>query len=138
LAVRFQIYAKAKKWEYAVEIAKAVSEMLPDNPYGHFHLAFSLHELKKTREAWDVDLQVDKFPNEHLRYNLVCYACRLGNLKEAYRLEKAIDLAGKKDIRQTALDDPDLEPLWTQIAEIRRDSKLLAGTRAFLRVYSSK
>jgi catabolite regulation protein CreA len=33
-------------------------------------------------------------------------------------LGKAIDLAGKKDIRLMALDDPDLEPLWTQISEI--------------------
>jgi hypothetical protein len=33
-------------------------------------------------------------------------------------LEKGMDLAGKKDIRQMALDDPDLEPLWTEIGEI--------------------
>jgi hypothetical protein len=33
-------------------------------------------------------------------------------------LEEAIDLAGKKDIRLMALDDPDLEPLWTKIGEI--------------------
>jgi hypothetical protein len=53
------------------------------------------------------------------RHNLACYCCRLGNLKEAMQwLEKAIDLAGKKDIRMMALDDPDLEPLWCQISEI--------------------
>ena len=33
-------------------------------------------------------------------------------------LEKAIDVAGKKDIRQQALDDPDLKALWAQIGEI--------------------
>jgi hypothetical protein len=63
---------------------------------------------------------VDIFP-EHkmMRYNLACYSCQLGNLKEAMQwLEKAIDLAGKKDIRLMALDDPDLEPLWTKIGEI--------------------
>jgi hypothetical protein len=32
-------------------------------------------------------------------------------------LETAIDLAGKKDIRMMALEDPDLEPLWNQISE---------------------
>jgi tetratricopeptide (TPR) repeat protein len=121
LGVRFQIYAKADKWEYAVEIASAISDLLPDNPFGHFHLAFSLHELKKTKQAYEVLVAVlDKFPTEHLiRYNLACYSCQLGNLKEAYQwLEKAIDLAGKEDVRQTALDDPDLEQLWSQIAEI--------------------
>ena len=33
-------------------------------------------------------------------------------------LEKAIDMAGKRDIRMMALNDPDLERLWTDIAEI--------------------
>jgi hypothetical protein len=33
-------------------------------------------------------------------------------------LEKAIDMAGKKDIRTMALDDPDLEPLRVNISEI--------------------
>jgi len=80
-----------------------------------------LHELKRTKEAWGVLVPiVDKFPDEYIiRYNLACYACQLGNLNEAWRwLKKAIDLAGKKDIRTMALDDPDLQPLWNKIGEI--------------------
>jgi tetratricopeptide (TPR) repeat protein len=121
LGIRFQIYAKAEKWDYAIEIARAISDVIPDNPFGHFHLAYGLHELERTSEAYDVLIAVvDKFPAEHLiRYNLACYSCRLGRLKEAYQwLEKAINLAGRDDVRQTALDDPDLEELWIQIAEI--------------------
>jgi len=54
-----------------------------------------------------------------MRYNLACYSCQLGNLKEAMGwLEKAIDLAGKEDIRLMALEDKDLEPLWSRIGEI--------------------
>jgi hypothetical protein len=54
-----------------------------------------------------------------MRYNLACYECQLGNLKEALQwLQLAIDLAGKKDIRLMALNDPDLEPLWREIGEI--------------------
>jgi predicted Zn-dependent protease len=34
LEVRYQIYAKAKKWEGAVEIARTLSEMLPNNSWG--------------------------------------------------------------------------------------------------------
>lgn len=42
-----------------------------------------------------------------------------GKFKESMLwLEQAIDLAGKKDVRLQALEDPDLEPLWTQIGEI--------------------
>jgi hypothetical protein len=33
-------------------------------------------------------------------------------------LERAIDTAGKLDIRAKALDEPDLEPLWLEIGEI--------------------
>jgi predicted Zn-dependent protease len=118
LEVRFHIYAAAKKWEYAAEIAKAISEFAPDNPFGFIHQAYSLHELKRTQEARNVLLPVvDKFPKEYIiRYNLACYACQLGNLKEARDwMKKAIDLAGTKQVRMMALNDPDLEPLWKEI-----------------------
>jgi hypothetical protein len=55
-----------------------------------------------------------------LHYNLDCYACQLGRPDEAMqRLARAIDLnTAGCDIRLEALDDPDLEPLWTQIGDI--------------------
>jgi predicted Zn-dependent protease len=121
LRVRWGVYAKAKKWEMAAEIARAISTMLPDNSWGWIQWAYSLHALKRTKEAWGVLIPVvDRFSDEYLmRYNLACYCCQLGNLKEALQcLGKAIDLAGKKDIRVMALDDPDLEPLWNDISEI--------------------
>jgi len=77
--------------------------------------------LKRTKEARSVLISVaDKFPDQDMiSYNLARYCCQLGRLKEAMRwLWKAIDLAGKKDIRLTALEEPDLEPLWNQIGEI--------------------
>ena len=77
--------------------------------------------MKKTQEAYDtLKPVVDEFPKEWLmRYNLACYSCQLNNLKEAEQwLEKAIDLAGKNEIRLMALEDEDLEPLWVKIGEI--------------------
>ena len=121
LEVRYKIYAEAKQWLGAVEIARTMAQMLPENSWGPLHLAFSLHELKRTREAYDsLKAMVDHFPDEYLmRYNLACYSCQLGNLKEAMMwLEKAIDLAGNQEIRIMALEDPDLEPLWVQIGEV--------------------
>jgi len=121
LCIRWEVYAKAKKWDMAAEVARGISVAVPDSPFGWIHWAYSLHELKRTREAYDiVNSVVAKFPDEvMMRYNLACYACQMGNLKEAMAwLEMAIDLAGKKDIRMMALNDPDLEPLWTQIGEI--------------------
>ena len=98
-----------------------MTAMLPDHPNCWIHLVFSLHELKRTQEAKEVLLPVvDKFPEEFLmRYNLACYECQPGNLREALEwLQLAIDLAGKKDIRLMALGDPDLEPLWAEIGKI--------------------
>jgi tetratricopeptide (TPR) repeat protein len=80
--------------------------MVPDSPFGWIHHAYALHELKHTQEAWNVLLPVvDKFPKEYImRYNLACYACQLGNLKEARDwLKKAIDLADRKEVKLMAL-----------------------------------
>ena len=121
LELRWNIYAKAGKWDMAAEVAHSLATLLPKNSFGWIHHAYSLHELGRTQEAWNVlQPQVSQFPDQYiLRYNLACYACRLGNLKASWEwLEKAIDLAGKKDIRAMALDDPDLEPLWDKIGEI--------------------
>ena len=55
---------------------------------GPFHLAFSLQELKRTQEAYDVVKPVITKFHDHqmMHYHLACYACRLGQLKEAYDL----------------------------------------------------
>jgi len=121
LEVRYKIYAEEKHWEGAVEIARTMARALPANPWGHFHLAFALHELKRTREAYDgLNPIVDQFPKEWLmRFNLACYACQLNLLDDAMHwLEKAIAVAGDNDIRMMALDDADLKPLWNQIGDL--------------------
>jgi tetratricopeptide (TPR) repeat protein len=121
LELRWQIYAKDGQWEPCVDIARALTKLAPARPHGWIHLAYSLHELKRTKEAWDVLIPVvDKFPKEYLmRYNLACYACQLENLEEAWRwLEQAFDIGDSKQLKLMALDDPDLEPLWANIGEI--------------------
>lgn len=121
LAVRYTVYDVAKRWELAAEVAQALCKLVPENPLGWIHLSYSLHEMKRTKEAWDVLLPVaNKFADDDLiAYNLACYACQLGNLKEAMKwLEKAIDLADSKEIKLRALNDPDLQPLWADISEI--------------------
>jgi predicted Zn-dependent protease len=115
LEVRYEIYAAAKKWEYAAEIAKAISELNPGSPFGWVHHAYALHELRRTQEVQKVLLPVvDRFPKEYImRYNLACYECRLGRLEQAKSwLEKACVLGDPKKIKEMALNDPDLEPLW--------------------------
>ncbi|MBI4662945.1 MAG: hypothetical protein HY735_29400 [Verrucomicrobia bacterium] len=52
-------------------------------------------------------------------YNLACYACQLGNLTEAWEwLQVAVELCDATEIRNLALNDPDLEALWDRIKEL--------------------
>jgi predicted Zn-dependent protease len=116
--VRWQIYAKAKKWDAALDIASALVQMVPEEPLGWVHRSYCLHEMKKTEEARDNLLRVvNKFPDDPImRYNLACYECRLGRLEQAkHWLEKAFKPGGRKRIKLMALEDPDLEPLWQQM-----------------------
>ena len=82
--------------------------------------SFALHELKRTKEAYErLRPVIDRFPGEWMmRYNLACYACQLGNLKEAWSwLEKASEL-GDPNVKLLALGDKDLEPFWTRIGQV--------------------
>src|ERR1035437_3751308 len=53
LKVRWEIYAAAKKWEAALDIAAAIAQLDPDDPLGWVHRSYALHELKRTAEARD-------------------------------------------------------------------------------------
>ena len=121
LQVRVKIYTAAEKWDYVAEVANTLCAMLPDSSFGPLHLAHSLRVLGRPHEARAALLPVaDKFPSEwRVAYQLACYSCKVGELKEALRwLEMAMDVAGKTDIRSRALDEKDLAPLWLDIAEI--------------------
>jgi tetratricopeptide (TPR) repeat protein len=118
LAVRSAIYAKAKKWEAALDIASALTQTVPEHPLAWIHRSFCLHELKRTAEARDNLLRVvDKFPTSAtMRYNLACYECQLGRLEQAKDwLEQAFKMGDARKMKLAALDDPDLEPLWKEI-----------------------
>lgn len=121
LEVRWNIHAQAGAWELAVKIARQLTEILPQHAPGWLHHAFSLHEMKQTQAAWDSLLPVvGRFPKDGLmRYNLACYACQLGDFTSAMSwLAEAIQLLGKKAVREMALTDSDLKPLRKTIAAI--------------------
>jgi len=122
LKVRWEIYAAAKKWEAALDIAAAIVQLDPEDPRGWVHRSYALHELKRTAEARENLLRVvEKFPiSATMRYNLACYECQLGRLERAKEwLEKAFALGDAKGMKLAALDDPDLQPLWKEISKTR-------------------
>ena len=121
LEVRWRIYAKAKKWDAALDVASALIKMLPELPLGWGHRSYTLHELKRTEEARDNPMRVvDKFPEDPImRYNLACYECQLGRLEQAKNwLPKAFEVGDSKELKLMALTDPDLEPFRREIGEL--------------------
>lgn len=107
-------------WSEVVTIANQIISTSPEYVGGWVHRSFALHELRRTREAYEGLLGAEaRFPtNSIIPYNLACYACQLGNLPEARRwLQRVSDLKGPEKLRELALDDPDLEPLRQEIAD---------------------
>jgi hypothetical protein len=56
LCLRWQIYAKAGRWEMASEVGRSLSILVPDDALGWIHWAFALHEMKHTKELmmWSI------------------------------------------------------------------------------------
>ncbi len=119
LELQWRLQSIREDWLGAVETAQRVMELAPWLPNGWIHRSFSLHELRRTEEALRNLLEAEpRFPtNSIIPYNLACYACQLGDLPMARRwLRRVIDLKGIGHLRSSALEDPDLAPLWAEIA----------------------
>lgn len=115
LEVKWTVHSQLKNWETCIELARELTRVASDRPFGWIHLSYALHELKRTQEAYDNLITILKyFPDEWLMdYNLACYACQLGRPLEAERwLAEAMSKGDKKEIQKMAKSDPDLTPLF--------------------------
>ncbi len=122
LELRWQICAKAKKWEVCLDIAAKLVKACPERPSAWIHRAFSLRRAPGggLKIAFDALLPAaGKFPTlSVIPFNLACYCCQMGDLPEARNwLQKALANEDAKEVKQMALTDPDLEPLHSEIAE---------------------
>ena len=118
LRVRYHLFEHNKNWDRAAEVAEVLCRLLPHTPFGWIHLAYALHELRRTREAYNVLIPiVDRFPEEYIiRYNLACYSCQMDCIEEARAwLNKAVGIIGAPTIKEMASKDPDLKKMWNEI-----------------------
>ncbi len=107
----------------------------PDDANAWVHRSYALHELRRTREAFDLlRPAVGRFPKEIIiPYNLACYTCQLGDLAAARRwFEQALaldDHAEEKRHRlRAALEDADLQPLWPELRDRLSNLETKAGS----------
>src|SRR5262245_26140796 len=128
LEVRWHICVEEQKWEEGLKIARALVQAAPDRPAGWLHQAYALRRVPDggVKQAWTALLPAfDKFPKKPeaamISYNLSCYACQMNQLDAArVWFKRAIVIGGKKSkdkIKQMALEDSDLRPLWEEIKE---------------------
>lgn len=113
LEIRISIYHALKKWESARILAESLASRSPEEVGWWILWAYSLRREKSVAAARAVLLEASVIhPDEALiPYNLACYSCVEGDLIGANGfLNMAFSM--DKDLRQVALDDPDLEPIF--------------------------
>lgn len=121
LEVWWRVHAAGRHWDEALRVAEMELQTAPDRMSGWVDRSYSLHELRRTQEAREALLPAVKiFPKASLiPYNLACYACQLGNPTEAHQwLRKAIARGERNEIKQLALNDPDLATLREEIRKL--------------------
>jgi predicted Zn-dependent protease len=123
LELRWSISAQENRWDEALEVAQTLLRRAPKRSSGWLHQAYALRRVADggIQKAWEALLPAfDKFPKElTIPFNLSCYACQLRQLDAARDwLNRAVAVGGKEKIKQMALDDTDLEPLWAEIRQL--------------------
>jgi hypothetical protein len=123
LELRWAISAEEKHWDEALAVAQALLCRAPKRSSGWLHQAYALRRVADggIQKALDALLPAfDKFPKElTIPFNLSCYACQLRQLDLARDwLNRAVAVGGKEKIKQMALKDSDLEPLWPEIRQL--------------------
>ena len=106
-----------------MEISRKLMKLAPNRSSGWLHQAYSLRRAGDDglQAAWEALLPAyGKFPREAtIPYNLSCYACQMQRLDEARLwLKRAFKVGGKERIKEQALCDPDLKPLWEEIRQL--------------------
>jgi Flp pilus assembly protein TadD len=121
LQVRWILHATQRDWPAALEVARALLKVAPESPEAWLHHAYALRRIPEggLQQAWDALMPaLEKFPGEEtVAYNLACYACQMNQLDTARSLLRRALAAGgnREQMKQMALHDEDLQPLWTEI-----------------------
>jgi len=117
VAVRVAIYNVTEKWNLLEVAARHMVKVSPEEPGWWIQWAYGMRRCRSIEDANQILLDAEKLhpKDATIQFNLGCYACQQGDMEEAKRrVAAAINLDSQ--YRFMALDDPDLEPLWNDLA----------------------
>ena len=120
LALRVEIYHSAGHWFLMEVVARKLWKCHPEQPIYWTTLAWAVRRLDSIKAAHSILLDAaNRFPGDAMtHFNLGCYSCQLGDIKQAKTRDgKALELDAK--FKLLALDGADLEPLWKEIEEAK-------------------
>lgn len=112
LALRLALLQEQKKWNALRRAAENFVRREPQEAGGWITWAYATRRDQSLTAAEKILLEAEQVhPDEAtIHFNLGCYACQRGDLKEARRrVNRAIAL--EKSFRSLAATDPDLAPL---------------------------
>jgi Flp pilus assembly protein TadD len=123
LGLRWSLFVMQRRWEDALAVAEELLERQPANSSAWVHHAYSVRRASGggLQQAWGALLPAaEKFPDEPIiSFNLACYACQLGHLEDARSwLQRAMKIGRRAAIKQMALADDDLKPMWPEIQKL--------------------
>jgi hypothetical protein len=125
LKVRWDVCVLGKQWDAGVEIGRMLVEIEPGESFGWVNRSYALRRVSGggLQAAYDaLKPAADRLEDlEQVTFNLACYACQLGKLDEARQWWTKCSSAAARDgstkrLKQTALAEPDLKPLWQEIS----------------------
>ena len=114
--ILLRLAMEEKNWAEAADLAEALAKRYPDEPAYPVQLAYCTRRKESIAAARSILLEASRRFKKTavIPYNLACYECQLGHADEAKKyLRSAIEL--DPQCREMALEDPDLEILWSEI-----------------------
>ncbi|MCF3650071.1 TPR end-of-group domain-containing protein [Synoicihabitans lomoniglobus] len=113
MRLRVELYHQSKQWRRLAMAGESLADLAPEEEQGWISWAYALRELERVADAQDVLWRAEPAHGKTsavLHYNLACYACLLGDLKEAKR-RLAMAVKMDDEFESSAWDDPDLAAL---------------------------
>jgi tetratricopeptide (TPR) repeat protein len=117
LALRMTIHRSAAQWDEMREVADIIKRLQPAQAEAWIWLADATRHSVSLEAAREILVEAEKtFPeNPHIKFQIGCYHCRLGEIDPAEKYVRAA-IALDQRWNQIALADEDVRELWARLA----------------------